>query len=732
MARTYKPWQNRFSRSRSIATYLKRAIVADVITSSGDVEAVDSAQVQNIIRNTAVDSAAVSSISVDSSEVQNLIDSNYIRTKIGQDYIRSFIDGNYIRDYIDFDFVKNTVGIDSDYIGTAAGGGAGPTITSVTPTSYNGTSGTTITVNGTNFTVGTYVDFIVQGGTEYRASTTTLVSQSQVTAVTPTAFSASVDPISVKVTTNNGTATASNVVTTGSSPSWSTGTNLGNFNKDQNVSTTVVATDPQSQPVTYTVKSGSSLPTGLSLNSNTGVISGTLGYGSITQNQTVSSIITASDTSSNTTDRTFNFNIINTSNISMNINFPVQGDNFLGPTTTECNDWIVNNLVTHGNFDDLFSSYGTGRRGYYALRAARNIIVTYRIKGARGGYNYYNNGTTNRAGGGRDISGQFKLDTNNWMLVALGRPGSTYSSTSYDWSAGGGGGATVISTARSGYQSSSSYNNLVAIAAGGGGCCGGGYYSAGYKDEWSALPLDFPYRVGFSTGGRYQAASGYFNTSQYWYVSGGSGWSTAGPLWSTSGGSSRTSGPSLATYPNGGQSHNVVSGNAQFWAVSNMGNLNYTGYFTPGGFGGGGGTYHQRTNQTSSTGNGYHAYGGGGGGYYGGAPTSWSQEGTTSSITGRTKQYCGASITDTASYGASTNIGFNNDYEGAYSFAIGLENTGSYTYDGGSLAGTAPSAGNNGGTSSYYGYWTAGMDRPTDHGVNVNGDGYCYMTVEAA
>lgn len=727
MARTYKPWQNRFSRSRSIATYLKRAIVADVITSSGDVEAVDSAQVQSIIRDTAVDSAAVSSISVDSSEVQNLIDSNYIRNKIGQDYIRSFIDGNYIRDYIDFDFVKNTVGIDSDYIGTAAGGGAAPTITSVTPTSYNGTSGTTITVNGTNFTVGTYVDFIVQGGTEYRASTTTLVSQSQVTAVTPTAFSAAVDPISVKVTTNNGTATASNVVTTGSSPSWSTSTNLGSFAKNAPVDLTVSATDPQSQPVTYQVKSGSSLPTGLTLNSNTGNITGTLNY-SISSNTSVSTIITASDTSSNTTDRTFNWTITPTSSISMSFTLPVLGSQNFGPTYTEMTNWMQANLATNGNFDDLFSAYGSGvytaPRGIWWLRPNRNVRVDYRVKGASGGRNYYNR--SYGGGQGRDISGSFYCNANNYLGFMVGRYGGEYYNSTYDYAAGGGGGASAIFAARSGNVSNASYWYPAVVAAGGGGTPGGGdatYWTA--HDVWSALPLNFPFRIGDATGGRYDQYARYSESN--FYTAGGAGWIYNSDHWSTSANWYRTGASMLRHASYAGQS-------GTFWNVSSQ--TIYSRVFNRqyGGFGGGGGTWFQNNNTSSSVSYSFHAPGGGGGGYYGGYPTSFATEGSTSSL-GYTKQYPFVTAIGTSnnSPNSQTNEGSNNNYYGAYSYALGLESTGSYTQDGGDVDGTAPSVGETGNTT-YGAYWNSTLPRPTDHGVvgGVANEGYISVTISAA
>ena len=110
-----------------------------------------------------------------------------------------------------------------------------PTITSVSPANYNGTDATTFTIIGTNFNVGTIVTFIDSGGNEYNASTTSLITQGELTAVTPQAFTAAQGPLDVKVTTGGGaaTVTATDMIQTGGSPVWTTAAgNLGDFNKD--------------------------------------------------------------------------------------------------------------------------------------------------------------------------------------------------------------------------------------------------------------------------------------------------------------------------------------------------------------------------------------------------------------------------------------------------------------------------------------------------------------------
>ena len=62
---------------------------------------------------------------------------------------------------------------------------APPVVTSISPTSFDGSSGTVITVNGSNFKSSSTVKFITNNGTELNAGTTTFVSSAQVTATIP-------------------------------------------------------------------------------------------------------------------------------------------------------------------------------------------------------------------------------------------------------------------------------------------------------------------------------------------------------------------------------------------------------------------------------------------------------------------------------------------------------------------------------------------------------------------
>ena len=104
--------------------------------------------------------------------------------------------------------------------------------------------------------------------------------------------------------------------TSNAAPIWTTSAgSLGSFTELNEISVTVAATDP-SDTVTYALNSGSSLPSGITLNTSTGVISGTLP--NISENTTYTFTINASD-GINNVPRTFSI----LSQYSLNIEYLV-------------------------------------------------------------------------------------------------------------------------------------------------------------------------------------------------------------------------------------------------------------------------------------------------------------------------------------------------------------------------------------------------------------------------
>jgi len=158
------------------------------------------------------------------------------------------------------------------------------------------------------------VSFIDAGGNSVNASTTSIVSQAELTAVTPQAFTVADGPLDVKVTISDGqNTTTTDAIQTGGSPIWTTAAGqIGpSLYKDQTgVSLPIVATDSDGQFVSYTVNSGALAP-GLSLASGTGLITGDITTASITATANYSFTANASDTTGNVTPRTFFINVLN-------------------------------------------------------------------------------------------------------------------------------------------------------------------------------------------------------------------------------------------------------------------------------------------------------------------------------------------------------------------------------------------------------------------------------------
>jgi guanyl-specific ribonuclease Sa len=148
---------------------------------------------------------------------------------------------------------------------------AAPTVTGVSPTSAGNNGGTSVTITGTNLfqTSATKVAF----GTTYASSFTV----NSPTSITVTAPAHAVGTVDVIVTTSNGTSATSSAdqVTyfVDQPPTIGTIANQTS-NEGDGVSLQINATDPEGDPLTY---SASPLPPGLSINSSTGLITGTCG-----------------------------------------------------------------------------------------------------------------------------------------------------------------------------------------------------------------------------------------------------------------------------------------------------------------------------------------------------------------------------------------------------------------------------------------------------------------------
>jgi hypothetical protein len=178
---------------------------------------------------------------------------------------------------------------------------APPTITDITPSGLPNVDDTT-TITGTNFASNVEVKFrksddstLVTPKTTVRGSATSII------AGRPDSFAVGDAPYDVIVTNPTTTLSASslNAITAGAVPVWVTSSTLNEATLTQAFSQTISATDADgSSTITYAIVSGA-LPTGLSLNTSTGAITGT------PTGSTGSYTVTISDQSGNSVTSTF-------------------------------------------------------------------------------------------------------------------------------------------------------------------------------------------------------------------------------------------------------------------------------------------------------------------------------------------------------------------------------------------------------------------------------------------
>ena len=182
-----------------------------------------------------------------------------------------------------------------------------PGVASITGNYSQQTDSGTIIIAGTNFVSGAIASAIGTNGVEVLASSTTYNSLVQLTAVF-TGLSNANEPYDIKVTNpSNLFGMIPDALYVNASPVWSTASGLlGTFNEQVSVSISATANDSDST-ITYSLASGSALPSGVSLNSSTGLISGTLP--DIASNTTYSFTINASD-GLNTIPRSFSINSV--------------------------------------------------------------------------------------------------------------------------------------------------------------------------------------------------------------------------------------------------------------------------------------------------------------------------------------------------------------------------------------------------------------------------------------
>ena len=181
-----------------------------------------------------------------------------------------------------------------------------PTFSSVdypgNDTALDPAGGQSLVINGTVFNANVTVTI---GGTT--PSSITRNSATQITVNTP-AKTAGTYTIVIE-NTDGGTATASNAVSYNGIPAFTTAAgSLGSVSEGASMSFSVAAAEPDGGAITYAVTAGS-LPSGASLNTSTGAITGTAG--DVSANTTSNFTITATDNENQSVDRAFSITVNN-------------------------------------------------------------------------------------------------------------------------------------------------------------------------------------------------------------------------------------------------------------------------------------------------------------------------------------------------------------------------------------------------------------------------------------
>jgi hypothetical protein len=340
-----------------------------------------------------------------------------------------------------------------------------PGVVSISGNYSEQTNSGTISISGTNFVTGAIASAIGTNGVEINASSTTVNSIVSVTA-TFTGLSNVNEPYDIKVTnSSNLFGLLPSALYVNATPVWQTASGLlGSFNEQVSISVSATATDSDST-ISYALASGSTLPSGVTLNSSTGLISGTLPE--ITSDTTYSFTINASD-GVNTIPRSFSLTSIN-----------------LTPT-----EYLVvaggggGGNATGTNWG---SGGGAGAGGYRTGTLSLTKGLQYLVAVGNGGVGAPKGSTSNNATNGGD-------STFSSIVSAGGGAGGSANFNGASGGSGGGGGYNMRSggsgntPTQSPSQGSNGGSDTITSAAGGGGgaSTAGGNSSSGLSGNGGA------------------------------------------------------------------------------------------------------------------------------------------------------------------------------------------------------------------------------------------------------
>ena len=386
-----------------------------------------------------------------------------------------------------------------------------PGVSSITGNYSEQTDSGVITIYGTNFVNGAYATAIGSNGAQINATSTTYNSLVQLTA-TFTGLSNQFEPYDVKVTNpSNLFGIIPDALYINASPVWQTASgSLGTFTEQVSFTlSALLSADSDSNTITYALASGSSLPSGVTLNSTSGVISGTLP--DITVSTTYTFTINATD-GLNVIPRTFSL------------------------TSTPIVSSIELLVLAGGGGGGAQVGGGGGAGGLLYGSSYPLSTRTYNLSVGAGGSgssqspanpgNYGANSffgsviAFGGGGGGAHSSTNRPASGDDGITGGQGRPGGS----------GGGGGGDSSSISRPGGSATQvSYSNVTSYGNGGGTGFGGSWAGGGGGGAGSAGVSATANIGGVGGNGIQNSITG----TAEWYAAGGGGCSNNSPTRTT-------------------------------------------------------------------------------------------------------------------------------------------------------------------------------------------------------
>ena len=277
-----------------------------------------------------------------------------------------------------------------------------------TETAVDIAGGETVIITGSGFSNSGGAPTVTIGSTP--ASSVTYNSSTSITITTP-ALSTGTYFLYV-VNADGGTATYAPGISFSGTPVWTTASgSIGTVGSGASANLSVAATgDPT---ITYAVKAGSSLPSGLSLNTSTGAITGTAP--SVGSQTTYNFTLTALDGQNQTTDRSFSITVA------------------IAPTSVQY--MLIAGGGGGGGRGDVYGGGGGGAGGYISSI------------------------TSESSGGGASAVSALSVSSGAVFTVTIGAGGTS----------GGGGEESPGNTGSNSSISGSSMSTLTALGGGGGG-----------------------------------------------------------------------------------------------------------------------------------------------------------------------------------------------------------------------------------------------------------------------